>query len=135
MKLTPYLFLLPYKECRRSASYYKHPEKRSGSPVTFALSSQDRNALIFQPNISVSLNPTSPSNQHALRLISLQIAKHGMRSDADREKVGRIMTEFLVPFFNFPVHWVLDEARASFRGKLSSTVVKCKHLFFFLVCT
>lgn len=44
---------------------------------------------------------------------------------ADRERVGRIWTEFVVPFFNYPAHWVVDEARESFRGELNNVVVKC----------
>ena len=103
----------------------KNPERRTGSPSTFALSCPDRSALLFQPHLYVEVKPGSISNQHAVRLIAQQVVMSKLQK-ADREKVGRVWAEFVVPFFNFPTHWVIDECRDSFRGEINNVVVKCK---------
>lgn len=85
-------------------------------------------ALLFQPNISVQLGSAAfPSHHDAFKMITTKIKTSSMYTKAEREAVGRIWAEFMVPWFGLPEHWVLDEVRESFRGKLSPGVVKCKY--------
>jgi histone deacetylase complex regulatory component SIN3 len=115
-------------ECKRARSYCSSPEKRTGSAVSFGLSSPDRSAVLYEPYAVVEMKPGSIGHHYAVRLLSQQVVIKAAKTKADREKVGRIWTEFVVPFFNYPVHWVLDEARESFRGELNNFVVQCKLL-------
>ena len=47
-------------------------------------------------------------------------------SELNRERIGRIWAEFMVPWFHYPTHWIADEVRESFTGKITATMVKCK---------
>lgn len=116
------------EECKRARTYCSSPEKRTGSAVSFGLSSPDRSAVLYEPYAVVEMKPDCPSHHHAVRLLSRQVTYKAAKSNADREKVGRIWTEFIVPFFAYPTHWVLDESRESFRGELNNFVVQCKSL-------
>jgi hypothetical protein len=44
----------------------------------------------------------------------------------DRERIGRLWAEFMVPWFGYPVEWIAEEARKSFGGDLNPGIVKCK---------
>lgn len=112
------------EECKRARTYCSSPEKRTGSAVSFGLSSPDRSAVLYEPYAVVEMKPDCPSHHHAVRLLSRQVTYKAAKSNADREKVGRIWTEFIVPFFAYPTHWVLDESRESFRGELNNFVVQ-----------
>jgi hypothetical protein len=115
------------KECRRARSFLKHPEKQSdNSSAEFALSCPDREALLFQPHVAIQMKPGSMCHHHAIRMISQQVVNKAAKSTVDRERVGRVWAEFVLPFFGYPAHWVLDEARESFRGELNNYVVKCE---------
>ena len=74
----------------------------------------------------MQVTPGSICNHHAVRLVTQQVVLSNLQR-ADREKVGRIWAEFIVPFFNFPAHWVIDECRDSFRGEINNVVVRCKY--------
>jgi paired amphipathic helix protein Sin3a len=113
-------------ECRRAKNYYTNPERKANSPVDFGMSNFDRSALMYQPYCVVDMKPSSLVHHHAVRLLSQQVAIKAAKTPADREKIGRIWTEFVVPFFDYPAHWLLNEARESFQGRLNNYVVKCK---------
>lgn len=51
------------------------------------------------------------------------------KTNSDREKASRIWAEFLVPLFNLPSYWFLEELRERTRSDKSSCVVKCKYLY------
>ena len=116
-----------WQECRRARSFYTNPERRTGSAADFGISNLlDRSALLYQPYVVVDMKPGSVVHHHALRLVIRQVISKGAKTPADREKIGRILTEFMLPYFNYPVHWVMEEARQSFRGELNNHVVQCK---------
>jgi paired amphipathic helix protein Sin3a len=117
------------EECKRARTYCSSPEKHTGSSASFGLSSPDRSAVLYEPYAVVEMKPGCVSHQFAVRLLSQQVINKSAKSKADREKVGRIWTEFIVPFFDYPVHWVNDEARESFRGELNNFVVQCKFFY------
>jgi hypothetical protein len=100
----------------------------------FSRKCADAEALLFQPYISIKLGKAAlPSHHDAFKLITAKIKASSVYTKAEREAVGRVWAEFMVPWFGIPPHWVLDEVRESFRGKLSPNVVKCEYLFRFLV--
>lgn len=116
-------------ECQHARSYCSSPEKQAGSNASFGLSSPDRSAVLYEPYAVVDVKPDSPAHHTAVRLLVQQVM-HSLdkkeQSARHREMVGRIWMEFMVPFFNYPVHWVQDEARESFSGKVNHAVVQCK---------
>ena len=103
-----------------------HPATRNFIPE-FSRKCSDADALLFQPHISIKLGKAAmPCHHDAFKLIRTKIQTSSLYTKAERETVGRIWAEFMVPWFGYPLHWVLDELRDSFRGKLSPGVVKCK---------
>ena len=64
-------------------------------------------------------------HKDAFELVSRQIL-YAAKTNADREKVSRLWTEFVAPWFNLPVHWFLSELRDKARSQKSSCIVKCK---------
>jgi histone deacetylase complex regulatory component SIN3 len=112
------------EECKRPRTFCSSTEKRTGSSASFGLSSPDRSAVLYEPYAVVEMKPGCVSHHFAVRLLSQQVINKASKSKADREKVGRLWTEFIVPFFDYPVHWVNDEARVSFRGELNNFVVQ-----------
>lgn len=116
-------------ECKRARSYCSEPELRMGSSVSFGLSSPDRSAVLYEPYAVVEMKPDTVGHLYAVKLLMSQIINRTTRSKSDREKIGRVWTEFLVPFFNYPVQWVADEARESFRGNMNNHIVQCKFPF------
>jgi len=103
-----------------------HPATKDFVPE-FSRKCSDADALLFQPHIGVKLgNAAMPSHHVAFKVIAAKIKSSSLYTKAEREAVGRIWAEFMVPWFEYPIHWVLDELRDSFKGKLSPGVVKCK---------
>lgn len=104
-----------------------HPVTQAFLPE-FARRCSDPEAILFQPCITVKLGEMAMnSHRDAFKVLSTKIQTVcGTDRAADREKIGRIWAEFVVPWFGYPAHWVLDEVRESFRGKLNPHVVKCK---------
>lgn len=131
------------EECKRARLYCKHPEKIRDHPATadftpkFALSSQDKDAILYQPFLEVS-SKVDASHKDALTFVMQQLKSGSKVSAFDRERIGRIWAEFMVPWFGYPSHWVMDEVRASYSGKLTPAVVKSKlcerSIVFFLSC-
>jgi len=119
------------EECKRARSYSKHPEKLRDVPATrqfvpsFGLRSSDPDALLFQPYVEVRCK-VDASHKDALHLVMQQIRSRSNLSALDRERIGRIWAEFVVPWFGYPSYWVMDEVRNSFRGEMSPSVVSCK---------
>jgi paired amphipathic helix protein Sin3a len=119
------------EECKRASVYCKNPEKIRDHPATrtftptFSLSSSDRGSMLFQPYLQVEAR-INISHKDAFNFVVRQLTSTSKVSPLDRERIGRIWAEFVVPFFGYPSHWVRDEVRASFRGKLTPAVVKSK---------
>ena len=117
-------------QCKHSRSYLKHPEKckdhfatRPFAP-TFGRRVSHAGALMFQPYLEVKCQ-VDIGHKHALEFIVMKVKHQSGISSLVRERIGRILAEFLLPWFQYPVHWVLQEIRESFRGKLNPSVTKC----------
>lgn len=121
------------EECKKARSFCSSLEKRFGSSVKYGLSSPDRSAVLYEPYAMVEMKPDSSAHQHAVSLLCKQVVNSSLKVLGDREKVGRIWSEFVMPFFNYPAHWLADEVRQSFRGDESSNVVRCKYQMCHLV--
>ena len=125
-------FTLPrlLDQCKRARSYLKYPEKFRDHPATrpfaptFGRRVTDGGALFFQPYMEVKCR-VDIGHKHALEFLVLKIKQQSDISPLDRERMGRIFAEFLVPWFQYPAHWILQEIRDSFRGKLNPSVTKC----------
>lgn len=122
------------EECKKARSFCSSLEKRSGSSINFGLSSPDRSAVLYEPYAVVELKPESTAHRIAVSLLTQQATKNFGETSAVREKMARIWTEFVMPFFDYPVEWVADEARDIIGTQKDddSTVVKCKFSLFFL---
>ena len=122
-------------QCKRARSYLKYPEKFKDHPATrpFAPTVGRRvshaGALLFQPFMEVKCQ-VDIGHKHALEFMVMKIQHQTDISPLDRERMGRIFAEFLVPWFQYPVHWILQEIRDSFRGKLNLSVTKCTFLLY-----
>ena len=103
-----------------------HPAIRPFTPE-FSRKNSDADALLFQPHIGIKLRKAAMTSHHdAFKMITTKIKSSSSYTKGEREAVGRIWAEFMLPWFGYPVHWVLDELRESFRGKVNPNVVKCK---------
>lgn len=121
------------KECQRTRLYVKHPSRLTNHPAAvpflpeFSLSSSDPDAVLYQPFITMRVRNDVPlPHKDAFQLLTEQVNKHSARSKLDRERVGRIWAEFVVPWFGFETNTVLAEVRDSFVGSHATSVVKCK---------
>jgi paired amphipathic helix protein Sin3a len=122
---------LVLEECKRARIYCKHPEKVRDHPATrtftpkFSSANSDRGAMLFQPHLRVGAK-VDASHKDAFTFVVQQLKATSKVSPFDRERIGRIWAEFVVPWFGYPSHWVMDEVRSSFRGKITPAVVKSK---------
>lgn len=81
--------------------------------------------LLFQPHLSVKASNTMP-HKEVYELVSLQIQTSAAKTNADRERVSRLWSEFVVPWFDLPVYWFTNELQDKSRSEKSSCIVKCK---------
>lgn len=114
-------------ECKQARQYCSNPNKRKDSPVSFGLSVPDKSAVFYQPYASIEMKPASSVHHIAVGYLIKHIAYRCTSNFDAREKVGRIWTEFMLPFFGYPAFWVLEESRISYRGKINNAVVQCKY--------
>ena len=64
-------------------------------------------------------------HKHVFECITLQIRKGAYRTNGEREKISRVWSEFIVPWFDLPAHWFSNELRLKARSDKNSSVVKC----------
>lgn len=114
-------------ECKQARQYCSNPNKRKDSPVSFGLSVPDKSAVFYQPYASIEMKPASSVHRNAVGYLVKHIAYRCTSNFEAREKVGRIWTEFMLPFFGYPTYWVLEESRTSYKGKINNAVVQCKY--------
>ena len=95
------------------------------SPVapTFSLGHSNKKMLLFQQHSSFKASNTMPHHE-AYECLTLQMMTGIAKTNSDREKVSRIWSEFIVPWFNLPTHWFLGELRDKARSDKSSNIVK-----------
>lgn len=115
--------------CKRARHFVKHPRKQSRHPATepicpvFSPYHTDRKYLLFQPHLSLKASNTMP-HKDAFECLSVQFMKGAPKANSDREKIFRVWAEFIVPWFDLPVHWFLNELRDRSRSHKSSCIVK-----------
>jgi paired amphipathic helix protein Sin3a len=118
-------------ECKRARTYCKYPERIKHSSIidpfcpSFFMSCSDPGAVLYQPYSCVPCHD-DVSHKDAVQLIMQYIKSDPNVTSFDRERIGRIWAEFMLPWFGFPVEWIAAEARESFRGKMNPGIVKCK---------
>ncbi|CAJ1934324.1 unnamed protein product [Cylindrotheca closterium] len=109
-------------QCMDARSYCSSREKRSGLNAVFGLSSPDRSAILYEPYVMLDVKQDSTAHRTAVRLVTqrsvMAFDSTNNHSKRERERIGRVWMEFMVPFFNYPIHWVQDEARESFLGTM-----------------
>ena len=117
-------------ECKLARKYCSSQINWKDTFVRFGLSLPDKSAIFYEPYALVELKPLSSVHHDAVDLLINHIKIRCATRDGIREKVGRIWTEFMLSFFNYPCGWVEDEARKSFLGKINNAVVQCKSNIF-----
>ena len=95
------------EECKKARSFCSSLEKRSGSSINFGLSSPDRSAVLYEPYGVVELKLESAAHELAVKLLTQQLDGNG---SSDRDAIRNIMSEFLMPFFEYPVTWLSDDS-------------------------
>jgi paired amphipathic helix protein Sin3a len=117
-------------QCQHARSFTKHPEKNTDEAATrpfspvFGKSVPDIGAVFYQPYMELDCK-IDDSHKYSIHLIAHMIKTSPSVSCFNRERIGRIWAEFMVPWFRYPSHWVIDEVRESFSGKLGPSVTKC----------
>lgn len=117
------------EECKRARYYVKHPRKQNHHKATrliapeFSSSSPDIKALVFQSHLRVRVSNAMP-HKDAYQCLTMHVMNGVAKTNADRERVSRVWSEFIVPWFDLPVHWFLKELRDRIRSDKSSCVVK-----------
>ncbi len=81
--------------------------------------------MLFQPHLSVSVANDMP-HKEVYELVSMQIQLAAAKTNSDREKTSRFWTEFIVPWFDLPLHWFMNEMQGKLRSEKSSVIVQCK---------
>jgi hypothetical protein len=117
-------------DVKRAKAFCLRPSKAPSNPAfdsfapKFSLACADLSSLLFQPHATVQCT-VNASHKDAFHLVSCAMKRAGV-TRIDRERAGRIWAEFMMPWFDYPAHWIASEVRDSFRGTLSPNVVKCK---------
>lgn len=125
------------EDCKRARTFCLHPSKAPQNPAfdsfspAYSLSSPDPSSLLFQPYATIQCK-VDASHKDAFRLVAIALKASGA-SSLVRERVGRIWAEFMVPWFDYPAHWVVDEVRGTFSGTISPNVVKCTYFHSFSI--
>ena len=118
-------------ECKRAQTYAKHPERRKVNRTTqpfipnFRLINTDPGAFLCQPHVLVHC-PVTSSHRDAMQLVSHHVRLLTAARPLDRERISRIWAEFIVPWFSYPAHWVVNQVRPSFGDTFGPYIVKCK---------
>ena len=85
----------------------------------------DERALLFEPCLAVA-SEVGSSHHDAFQLISIMVNRLPGSAAVDLERIGRIWAEFMMPWYGYPGHWICDEVRKTYAGRLSHSVVLCK---------
>jgi hypothetical protein len=114
------------EECKKARSFCSSLEKRSGSSINFGLSSPDRSAVLYEPYGVVELKLESSAHELAVKLLMQQLEEIIVKGTPDRDAVRKVMSEFLMPFFDYPDKWFSSEASHS-AGR-SAIAAQCKSM-------
>lgn len=117
-------------QCKHAKKYVKHPSSdvpylADNLRPQFAIGVEDPGAVFYEPLVAVPCKVDS-LHKDAIQLLSQKLQVMPSLASLEREKIGRIIAEFVVPWFGYPAHWVMEEARESFAGHSAPAVVKCK---------
>jgi Sin3 family co-repressor len=114
------------EECKKARSFCSSLEKRSGSSINFGLSSPDRSAVLYEPYGVVELKLESAAHELAVKLLTQQLDETIVKGTSDRDAIRNIMSEFLLPFFEYPDSWMSDDtSEASGPGTVAP---QCKRM-------
>lgn len=117
--------------CQRAISYLQHPERVKQHPATqlfaatFVRQLEDPGAVVYQPGLVVQCHtPVDASHYCAYRLVMARLQHTGV-TPFQSECIGRIWAECVVPWYEYPVHWIANDLRTSFRGNMGRGIVQC----------
>ena len=119
-------------QCKKVRTFISHPEKLKSSKATepflpsFHKWNPDSGSLFYQPYLECKCTPDE-SHKFAFQLVSHRIKTSDAVSQFDRECIGRIWSEFVLPWFQYPTNWMASEIRESFTGKLGVGVAQCMY--------
>lgn len=118
-------------ECKKAKKYAKLSAEDSSDiedsfPPQFSIGVDDPGAVFFEALVAVPCKVDS-IHKDAIQLLSQKLRATSSIESLEREKIGRIISEFIVPWFGYPAHWVMDEVRESFAGSSAPALVKCEY--------
>lgn len=117
------------EQCKKAKLYAKNPEELKDYPnypslrrfvPTYSMANlQEPSAFLFQPHLSLACPRMTSKNgaaahKGALDLVFRCLPAESRFSPQERVRIGRVLAEFLLPWFRYPVHWILPEVRESF---------------------
>jgi paired amphipathic helix protein Sin3a len=117
-------------QCKKAKNFVKDPPKEM-NPIAdtvrpnFSIGIEDPGAIFYEATVSMPCKVDS-LHRDAIQLVSRKLQAMPSLSALDRERIGRIIAEVVVPWFGYPAHWVMEEVRESFAGSAAPAVVKCK---------
>lgn len=119
------------EECRNARYFAKHSQKQQQhNPAAqrfaplFSSFCDKKEYILYQPHLSVKVLAANNMHKHVFECITLQIRKGAYRTNGEREKISRVWSEFIVPWFDLPAHWFSNELRLKARSDKNSSVVK-----------
>jgi hypothetical protein len=90
----------------------------------FVMGRENQDTLIYQSYMT-TLGGIEFPHKDAYKLISRKIL--WAKSIDEKLMASRVWAEIIVPFFDYPIHWISDELQNyNIEGK-SSMIVKCKY--------
>jgi len=115
-------------QCKHTKKYIKSsssdaPDAADAFHPEFAVGVNDPGAVFFEPLVAVPCKVDS-LHRDAIQLVAQKLKAMPALASLEREKIGRIIAEFVVPWFGYPAHWVMEEVRESFAGHSGPSVVK-----------
>jgi histone deacetylase complex regulatory component SIN3 len=123
------------EECKRAFHYMKKPKEISKATESIAPSFSachaDSSMLLFHSHLSVNATQSMPYKD-IYDCLAIQIQNFPAKTHVEKEKVSRIWTEFIAPWFNLPFYWFLNELRDKARSDKSPTIVQCKCVLLFI---
>lgn len=115
------------KELKNARSLAKHPGPLATASATrdfypeFKVGSVNQETLIYQPYMRMLAKSDMP-HKDAYKMIATKISS-GKTGD-ERVMVARLWAEVIVPTFNYPTHWILNELVGFSHESKSFSIVK-----------
>jgi paired amphipathic helix protein Sin3a len=119
-------------QCKKAKKYAKSGTDASSDfddvfVPKFSIGIGDPGAVFYEPLVAVPCK-VDAVHKDAIQLLLQKLQSMPLLEAFERERIGRIVSEFIVPWFGYPAHWVMDEIRQISQRKSVPAQIKCKYL-------